>query len=90
MLNAGGAGGCGRLYVFMNFPHLPQPKTDLREVRAGAPRGYGGAAAPQTFPTGVTATFDMVNKYRLLIKILMEPPALFMLQTTMSNILLWR
>lgn len=44
------AGGCGRLYVFMNSPHLPQPKTDLREVRAVAPRGYGGAAPHRKHP----------------------------------------
>ncbi|WP_256216487.1 hypothetical protein [Nitrosomonas ureae] len=40
----------------MNFPHLPQLKTDLREVRAVAPRGYGGAAAPQIFRISITAT----------------------------------
>lgn len=64
MFNAGGAGGCGSLSVFMNFPHLPQPKTDLREVRAVAPRGYGGAAAPQTFRISITATLKRV-KYGL-------------------------
>ena len=40
----------------------------------------GETAAPQTSRTTVTATFDMVDKYELLIKVLMEPPALFILQ----------
>ena len=43
-LDAGTAGGCGSLLFLLTYRALRNLATDLREVSAVAPRGYGGGA----------------------------------------------
>jgi hypothetical protein len=45
-LDAGSAGGCGSLWFFITYRALRNRATDLREVSAVAPRGYGGDRTP--------------------------------------------
>ena len=45
-LDAGSAGGCGSLLFFITYRALRNRATDLREVSAVAPRGYGGDRTP--------------------------------------------
>ena len=45
-LDAGSAGGCGSLWFFITYRALRNRATDLREVSAVAPRGYGGGRTP--------------------------------------------
>lgn len=54
-LDVGTAGGCGSLLFFLTYRALRNLATDLREVSAVAPRGYGGERTPHIMKS-VTAT----------------------------------